>query len=387
MFSLRCALVSLFAGVAVVVAAPASSFHHDHDQISTFSNKVIFTPPTNYTDPRVLYSRTVELLDGTLLATWENYSPEPPLVYFPIYQSKDAGQTWSEIGKVTDQVNGWGLRYQPFLYELPEEFGGFPAGTVLCAGNSIPTDLSQTRIDVYASVDQGRTWKFVSHVAAGGKAVPDNGETPIWEPFLMMYKDQLVIYYSDQRDPLHGQKLVHQTSRNVETWSDPVDDVSYSTYTARPGMTTVTQLPDGRYMMTYEYGGGPGFSGYSFPVYYRINADPLKFNDSIGYPVVVGSTHPVSSPYVTWSSVGGKNGTIIVSSGTNSQIFVNRALGDQGKWEMYNTPQPVAYTRHLRVFKEDQSKLLIMGAGHLPPSTTNNVSLSVIDLAKTLNLS
>jgi hypothetical protein len=203
---------------------------------------------------------------------------------------------------------------------------------------------------------------------------------------LRLYKNQLVIYYSDQGDPLHGQKLVHKTSCDMKTWGPAVDDVSYSDYYARPGMTTVTQLPNGKFMMTYEYGGGPGFSSYSFPVYYRINDSPLKFNDSVGIPIVAGTTVPFGSPYVTWSSIGGPNGTIVVSSGTNSEIFVNSALGDVNAWKMYSTPQPVAYTRHLRVLQNNPNALLIMGAGHLPPSTTNNVSLSVIDLAKTINL-
>jgi hypothetical protein len=152
-------------------------------------------------------------------------------------------------------------------------------------------------------------------------------------------------------------------------------------------MTTVAKLPNGQFMMTYEYGGGPGFSSYSFPVYYRINASPLHFNNSVGQPIVAGSVTPFSSPYVTWSSEGGENGTIIVSSGTNQGIFINKALGDVGKWTMHSVAQPVAYTRHLRVFKDDPNSLLIMGAGHLPPSTTNNVSLSVVDLARTLKRS
>ena len=74
-------------------------------------------------------------------------------------------------------MNGWGLRYQPFLYELPRPFAGLPRGAVLCAGNSIPDDLSQTKIDVYASTDHGRTWRFLSSVARGGRAIPNNGET------------------------------------------------------------------------------------------------------------------------------------------------------------------------------------------------------------------
>jgi hypothetical protein len=132
------------------------------------------------------------------------------LVYFPIFRSIDGGETWKQISKVTDQVNGWGLRYQPFLYKMPVSVGKYPAGTILCSGNSIPTDLSKTKIDVYASVDKGHSWEFVSHVASGGAAIPDNGVPAIWEPFIMWYDGRIVLYYSDQRDPAHGQKLVHQ---------------------------------------------------------------------------------------------------------------------------------------------------------------------------------
>lgn len=149
------------------------------------SNVTVFHPPADYRIPRTLYARNVELPNGDLLATWENYSPEPPLVYYPIYRSQDSGRTWSEYSQVHDQVNDWGLRYQPFLYWLPERIGRFPAGTVLLAGNSIPSNLSQTQIDLYASHDHGLHWEFVSRVASGGEAIPDNGLTPIWEPFLL----------------------------------------------------------------------------------------------------------------------------------------------------------------------------------------------------------
>ena len=169
---------------AGAVPTPASS---DRRATQTLSNVVIFSPPSNagWTDPRVLYARALQLSNGDLLATWENYSPEPPAVHFPVFKSTDGGASWSEIAQVNDTVNGWGLRYQPFLYELPSPIGDFPAGTLLLAGNSIPTDLSKTKIDVYASRDSGVTWEFVSSVASGGKALPNNGLTPVWEPFLM----------------------------------------------------------------------------------------------------------------------------------------------------------------------------------------------------------
>lgn len=153
--------------------------------LETYQKNLIFEPPTNYTDPRVLYPRTVQLEDGRLLATWENYSPEPPLVWYPIVESWDGGLSWEEVGQVHDQVNDWGMRYQPFLYELRQDFGGFEAGTILCAGNSIPTDLSESKIDLYASTDKGRSWTFVSSVVRGGVAIPNNEETPVWEPEIL----------------------------------------------------------------------------------------------------------------------------------------------------------------------------------------------------------
>ena len=128
---------------------------------SLLTNVTIFTPPKNYTVPRTLYARTLLLdqdceTDNVLLATWENYLPHnDTFPYFPIYQSLDLGATWSERSRVYDQINGWGLRYQPFLYELAEPIGNYSAGTILLAGNSIPKDLSKTQIDVYASTDKG----------------------------------------------------------------------------------------------------------------------------------------------------------------------------------------------------------------------------------------
>lgn len=350
----------------------------------TFAQRVVFTPPDNYTDPRVLYARTAQFKDGTLLATWENYSPEPPPVYFPIYQSTDGGYSWKEISRVQDQAQGWGLRYQPFLYILDEPFGGFPKETVLLAGSSIPTDLSQTQIDLYASTDRGRTWRFVSHIAAGGVAIPNNGLTPVWEPFLMKYKNTIICYYSDQRDnATYGQKMVHQTTKDLRTWGPVIDDVTYPTYTDRPGMPTVARLPNKKYIMVYEYGGGPAITtSYQFPVYYKVVSDPEKFGPATGVSLRTTDGYiPTGSPYVVWSPVGGRNGTVIVSAHSSGDIYVNTGLAEPGTpWRRVPTPEKNAYTRHLRVLN-DPTKLLIMGAGQLPPSTTNKVQLSVMDIS------
>lgn len=357
--------------------------------LKTFNQTLLFDPPDNYTDPQVLYARTVQLMDGRLLATWENYSPEPPLVWFPIYESTNGGQSWKEVGKVTDDVNGWGLRYQPFLYELREDIGSYKKGTILCAGNSLPTDLSKTQIDVYASTDKGRTWEFVSHVASGGRGIPNNGETPVWEPYIIIYEGTLILYYSDQRDPNYGQKLVHQETTDLLTWSEVIDDVTSSVYTDRPGMPGVTQLPTGQYFYSYEWGGAPILNYYSFPVYYRIADDPRDFldapNDNYYIKSNNGGVLPISSPYPVWSPVGGVNGTIIVSSGSKP-LFYNRCLGDPSCWVAYDPPENAAYTRSLHVMEQNKDYLLICGAGKLPPSSTNRVTCSMIKISTMIGL-
>jgi len=357
----------------------------------------IFTPPADYNIPRTLYARTLLLKESNkILATWENYSPQPPLVYYPIFESDDLGQTWHEIGQVHDQVNGWGMRYQPFLYELPESIGGFPAGALLCAGNSIPANLSNTQIDLYASLDKGyvevrcmfalprlmkysRTWNFVSHIASGGEAIPDNGLTPVWEPFLMMYNGYMICYYSDQRDwPAHGQKLDHQISYDLRNWAPPVNDVAYSNNTFRPGMTTVAHLPNGKYMMTYEFYGAPEIA---FAVYYRQADDPTKFNEAEGQVLRASNTGnvPAGSPYIVWTPVGGPNGTIVVSSGCCSTAFINRGLAEEGsEWIEVNTTAPASYTRSELVMP-DQDLVLLTGGGVLG-GTDNRVTASTLNV-------
>ncbi|KAJ7867046.1 BNR/Asp-box repeat protein [Mycena leptocephala] len=350
--------------------------------VTPYTGRTVFSPPSSYIVPRTLYARTLLIpQDGAdqnvLLATWENYSPEPPHVWFPIFRSVDLGQSWVPFSNVTDTQNGWGMRYQPFLYELTETIGAFPAGTVLCAGNSIPTNLSNTQIDVYASLDKGRTWKFVSHVAAGGEAEPTNGLTPVWEPFIMTFNHQIVLYYSDQRDPAHGQKLAHQVSSNLLTWGPIVNDVADATFSDRPGMTTIALLPNGKYIMTYEFGGAPEGS---FAAYFRVSSSPLTFNSATGSVIrAVTGELPTSSPYVAWTAHGGANGTIIVSANSHTGVFVNTALAAPGStWTYVVTNATRSYTREVRVLPTN-SQILLTGGGTLGGGA-NSVTGTILQL-------
>ncbi|KAM0809209.1 putative Family 93 glycoside hydrolase [Seiridium cardinale] len=153
-----------------------------------------------------------------------------------------------------------------------------PKGTILAAANSIPTELSKSKIDIYASTNGGVAWLFISSVATGAVAKPMNG----W------------------------------------AWSSTTDDVhNTSNYAARLGISAIAKLP---------------------------------------------------------------NGTIVLSAGNNGKVFINRKPGDVGAWIEYATPQPAVYSGGLALLSSDDAALVIIGAGALPLSSTNQVSVSVVDL-------
>ncbi|PWN36396.1 Oligoxyloglucan reducing end-specific cellobiohydrolase [Meira miltonrushii] len=368
-------------GFLLTACASTTLFNLTKRDFST----TIFTPPSSYETPPVLYARslllTVNDAAGTLLATWENYSGG--VTWFPIYRSIDHGKTWSSFSKVTDQVNGWGLRYQPFLLELKQDFGGYKAGAILLAGNSIPADLSKTKIDLYISTDKGSTWKFLSSVAQGGEATATNGKTPVWEPFLLFYGNQLHCFYSDQRDAKHGQKLVHQSSSNLMTWSSVVDDVVDSDYSARPGMATIAQMGNGNYILSFEYCGKNNCN-----VYYKISNDPTNWN-SVGATQLIAQdgTAPSSSPYTIWTPVGAQkgssgvktaDGTVVVNAYSDSSLFVNKQNGDSKAWTKISTSSPAQYSRSLAVGFNSKD-IVIVGAGRLKDKG-NSVTLYARDV-------
>lgn len=194
----------------------------------------------------------------------------------------------------------------------------------------------------------------------------------------MVYQGKMIVYYSDQRDPAAGQKLVHQVSSDLVHWEDPVDDVKYSTYDWRPGMTTVSELPFGQYILTYEFYGAVEAD---FAVYYRISQDPLNFNAS-GDNVLraTDGTVPVSSPYNVWTPVGGPLGTIVVSCGTDSAIYLNHNLGAPGAWTRVDIADPRhSYTRSVRVMPNEEDILLVGGGVLL--GTNNSVTANVVNIA------
>jgi len=198
-----------------------------------------------------------------------------------------------------------------------------------------------------------------------------------------VYDHQLVCYYSDQRDPLHGQKLAHQTSTDLRTWGPVVNDVRYEEYLARPGMTVIAHIkPIDKYILVHEFPVGNSSSyGSNYPVYYRIADSPLEFDSAEGIPIVINNTYvPNASPYVVWTPVGGELGTIVVSDADRSSVYTNKFGGDRDKWEAHRTPQGPAYSRALHIFNKYPDHLAIIGGATFDGPEAPKLSLSVVSL-------
>lgn len=360
---------------------------------SNYNDNGVFYPLQNATSWRTLYARTLQLPDKSILLTWEDYDPNVAKAYWPIYKSTDGGVSFNPLSRVQDMVNGWGAWYQPFLFTLPQAMGGYPAGTILLAGTSTPRDLSQAYIDLYASKDQGKTWSFVSHIVYGpGPETVTNGDKAVWEPFLMVYNNQLVCFYSTQVDPAHAQKLAHKTTSDLTKWSNEVEDVAQSDYNARPGMTTVAYSPiSKKYVMTFEYCGARDYGG--CPAHFKTANSPLEFGSAEVKPIIPnnGDLNPNGSPYVIWTAVPGKSnqGIFIMDGNSREEVFLNTDALDPNGWRAVNVGQWSAYSRSLRIISTPansaaagKNKLLIANGGNIgcQGSCYNFVATGLVDI-------
>jgi hypothetical protein len=296
-----------------------------------------------------------------MLATFEMSAKGTPS--FPIYRSTNGGVIWKLLSRVFDSQNGWGMRFQPFLYELPEPFASMPAGTVLCLGNSIPEDLSKTRLDMYKSLDHGATWNFVSNIAQGGAANPDGTQDPVWEPFVLLANGKLIVYYSDERDPAHNQKIVHQASVDGLTWGSVVDDVALD-LKQRPGMPVVAEMGNGKYIMSMEC----VCDGTTYTAI-KTSDDPEHWNAGEAGTIV---SHTGGTPYVVWMHSSGRNGTLILSSYGHDELRTNRSFGAPGSlWIPIGATVGNGYSRSLLVRSDNKTLFEISPVSQ--PSGYNNI--------------
>lgn len=265
------------------------SLVYESDNSNTFD-------PGGATYSRIICLKNSGDANGTLLCTYDQLKNVSVDVgdgeivskqVYPIYRSTDEGETWELISNVYDKEYGLLRTSQPCLYELPKQVGDMPAGTILLAGNIFDdSPYTQSRIVIYKSLDGGQTWSFLSEVDSGGPCIYDpsvtSTTTTVWEPYLGMSKDgSLACYYSDERQKADGvlQAVSFRTSTDGVNWSSLSNVAAITNQKDRPGMITVTELPNGKYMATYEVVNRPSISVNNAVVYCKFSEDGVTWDE------------------------------------------------------------------------------------------------------------
>jgi hypothetical protein len=339
---------------------PLSPFSGDSDawaqeRLREYTVKTLYAPPEDDPRARGSYPRVIQLKhhvegQGHLLAT---FALRPSI---PIYRSTDNGESWQQLSRVT------GLRSQPALYELPRQAGAFPAGTVLAAGMAATNDRTTSSLQVYYSSDGGKRWDYLSTIVEGGRQIYDPAqragdikETPVWEPYLYLdAQGRLVAYYSDERFKADGynQLLAHKISEDGgRTWGDVEFDVAVPDGQSRAGMSVVTRMGDGRYVLIFEVVSLPGYplEPRSNPVFFKVSEDGVDYGDPTDIGTLIQDNRRQflwATPYIVWTPYGGPNGTLVASSRgvmredvgqVGNGVMINRNRGE-GFWTLLETP-------------------------------------------------
>ncbi|SDL51021.1 BNR repeat-like domain-containing protein [Glycomyces sambucus] len=368
----------LLAAVLALTAAMAASLGWapaPAAAVTTGNGALVYAPaagssfnPEGGTPAGTTYAKIIVLKhsgasNGTQIVTYDQLVLQNGDQVYPIYRSTNNGTSWTHVADVnpSDQFPALTRTAQPFLFEVTETTGNLTAGTILLAGMVMPENRSSSRLVVYKSTNQGTSWSYLSTIDTGGPAVydpsPTSTTTTVWEPSLAIDANGgLVAYFSDERQKANGvlQAVSYRRSTDGgQTWGSLVNVSAPTNQSDRPGMITVTTLPNGRYLATFEVVNRPSQSQNTAPVYYKTSDDGLNWGstNSIGTAVKLGNGRGIgSSPYVTWVPSGGPQGMVVVASKWSldasgnidggQNFYVNYHLGE-GPWE--RLPMAVTY--------------------------------------------
>jgi len=174
---------------------------------------------------------------------------------------------------------------------------------------------------------------------------------------------KLIVYYSDERDPAHNQKIVHQTSVDGLSWGSVVNDVAID-LKKRPGMPAVAMMDNGKYIMSLEC----VCDGTTYTAIKTSNDPEHWIADEAGTIV----SHTGGTPYIVWMPSGGRNGTLILSSYGHDELLTNRSFGAPGSlWIPISAAVGNGYSRSLLVRSDNKTLFEISPVSQ--PSGYNNI--------------
>lgn len=306
-------------------------------------------------EPTVLgdgqYPRLERLDSGAIVASLTTRDERGDVTR--ILESTDEGATFHPIGEVRDPEAVAG-QCCAALYKLPQQVGLLPAGTLLWAGTVgyLAGPDAKVGIKVWSSADGGRTWTPL------GVAARSAGGGGVWEPEFSVDAGLLWLYYADETEnPRHSQVISRvATLDGVNWWGRHVVQAN-DQQTLRPGMATITRLPDGRLASTHEMCDRVG--DLCTP-YLRFSDTGLWWGNGVNDPgiqvVAYDGSKLKHSPYLT-ALAGGPLGTRLVLGGqalidrngkrdprSGTVLLVNDALG-AGPWSEIAAPVPVPNPR------------------------------------------
>ncbi|WP_217144110.1 sialidase family protein [Streptomyces sp. AC627_RSS907] len=313
------------------------------------------------------YPRAVRLdHDGsagrTMLATYARRN-QGATNTLPVHRSTDGGRTWSAapVSTITSHTPGWDIE-APVLYEVPRTANGLNRGDLLAAGTAWQAgDYTTQRVEVFKSTDHGQSWQYLSDCTRTS-GLPDTIGHGIWEPWFLLAPDNtLACFISDERpanSPTNNQVIGHYTSTDGgRTWSGtltrdvafPADDL------ARPGMSIVVPLPNGRFMMAYEMCRDATDADHACEVYTKTSPDGLDWAPADDPGTLVRTADGrelLHTPYLAWVPGGGPDGTLLMSgqrvvtgptgnkavmAESGAVLFANTRLG-AGEWTEIEAP-------------------------------------------------
>lgn len=444
-----------FVGAAAMLAVPMATGAQAYNPTGGILYQLGNEPCLKGRGNCAVYPKSAQLPGGRLVASFEKSTVVSATgsadgQTLPVYKSDDHGTSWQPLSEVkapaylskdpkyAKYTSNW---TNPYLYTLPQSVGKLKRGTLLLASvvsgddayykehkaadpdwtPSNDGDRSDLAIALYSSTDGGASWKVVNVIATGGwqggsaGAIGQNVATanthqqvdPVWEPYLMVYKGQLVCYYSDENDytgfdattgvptldpandaatDSHGQILAHRAwNGRSAKWSGPVVDVAGLAQSmgggkteiggGRPGMTNVVRTTDGKWLLTYEYWGGGA------NVRYLLADNPLEFYRSsatggaiTSLPVDTGSRALATggSPVVIRLPGGG----LAYNAAGSGNVWVNKSGRSDGIWKEYQTTSRAGYSRDLQ-YVDGTGRIAILNN-----QGTSTIAYAEVDLGR-----